>query len=684
MNIWLILAIIELIIIGGLVAFGAFYLNGLNNVIKNADSISNGKLDVDDIDTYGRTANSSTVIAGSLNSIKNNLNTFIRASKTNVVTLSNTVSELSDSVENNKEGNTQIAEEASHVASKTKEQFEIVKDNLNIIEANNSHMAEIDSSIHFIEDLLKDSNRNTKEGLDTIAGYQQDMDAMTSELAKINGILTDFNDEINRISEIGDFIIGINDQLVLLALNASIEAARAGQAGKGFAVVAGQMNEMSVKTKEGMDSINAIVKEIITSSKQVNESINQCEEVYENSKETFNKVNRSFETINRQSIDINKKMIDISSKFKTLNDNARISREKAKSLYETSEAISASTNDIASFSQVASEEAAKIGESTQTLDSMLMSLQKLLVQFNTAVTPVKRDRSKRVKIMFISMLDNPFWYGVRNGVYYAITELLERNVDVDYVAINPEYMDIDETVRKSIRKAIDEGFDGIAFAGFLGGGNDLLKEAISKGIKVLAFNCECNSSVRRHGVVMPDIEELGVAAANAVSRKLDKGGNIVILNGNVEVDTNRIKHQAFMETIKKKKNITILDDILCSDDAGDVYKKTMEAIKKYPNCDVIYMVLGYPLAGAKAIEDSHANGSVSLVGYDHSQEIFQYIKKGVIACAVGQDDFAQGHDPIIWLYNNIVDGTPFPEPDGYIKIKSTLADSNNIGTLLDA
>ena len=353
--VWMIIAIIELLVIVGAIYLNFRTINSFRKVIKNADLISNGKLDMDDIKIYGNTRTSADEIASSLNSIKNNLLTFIKASKTNVVTLSNAVSELSVSVDNNREGNGQIADEAGNVANKTSEQFEIVKDNLSIIEDNHSYMQEINASINYIERLIHESNTITRDGLTAIAGYQQDMDAMSNELSKINGILTEFNNEIAKISSIGDFIIDVNEELILLALNASIEAARAGQAGRGFAVVADQMNEMSVQTREGMDSINEILKEVMDSSTQVNQSIAHCEKTYNRSKETFDKVNRSFETINQQSLAINQRMNDITSKFKTLSENTNISQDKAQNLYETSEAISDSTNDIASISQVVSE-----------------------------------------------------------------------------------------------------------------------------------------------------------------------------------------------------------------------------------------------------------------------------------------------------------------------------------------
>ena len=66
--------------------------------------------------------------------IQANLTTFVEATKVNVVTLSDAISDLSQSANANAKGNEQIAGSATGVAQKTAEQLELVKDNLNLIE----------------------------------------------------------------------------------------------------------------------------------------------------------------------------------------------------------------------------------------------------------------------------------------------------------------------------------------------------------------------------------------------------------------------------------------------------------------------------------------------------------------------------------------------------------------------
>ena len=67
--------------------------------------------------------------------------------------------------------------------------------------------------------------------------------------------------------------------------------------------------------------------------------------------------------------------------------------------------------------------------------------------------------------------------------------------------------------------------------------------------------------------------------------------------------------------------------------------------------------------------------------FDHSPEIFAYIRKGVIAAAVGQDSFGQGHDPIVWIYNHIVTGEPLPSEQMICRL--SVVDKDNVSTVID-
>ncbi len=673
----LILAVVELLVIGFLIYKLVRNDRAYSEILEKSRQIMHGKLNLEDI-KVNEGKSTSDVIAGSVNAIKSNLMTFVEATKGNVIVLSDAIDVLSKSADANQVGNEQIASGVTVVAGKTSEQFELVKDNLELIESNNEQMKNVESSMQSIRSLLDVTVTNCEEGIAKLEGYEGDMSAMSKELNNIDQILNRFNADIKKIEEVGDFIIGISNQLKLLALNASIEAARAGQSGKGFAVVADEMGEMSNKTKDGMDTINKIVQEIISSSEQVNESIRACETTYSRSTETFEQVNSSFRAINKQSNEIHNMMADVSQKFVIMANNTAETKNKATQLFETSQAISENTSEIAAVSEEVAAESSEIASHTEKLGSMLKSIQGLLGQYNTAIVPLPSKKARPVKIMLLSMYDNEFWYGVGRGASYAAKELEAVGGVGDFVPILPD-KDMNEQIVEAIERAIAQKYDGLIFPGWMNT-MEYAQKAIEKGVKVMVYNCDCPPEIARVACLCPDPAEPGLIAAQSLAKDLGKSGQVAILYGDLEIGSNAERYNSFKSEMKNYGGIKIAEEVLVLDNDGDVYERTVECLRNNPDVKALFITNGFPCSAARAIEDSGKAGKVQLYAFDTDPEIISYIKKGVIACTVGQDSFGQGHDPVIWLYNHLAAGEKFPSDIIYCRV--SVVDKGNVDSLI--
>ena len=103
-------------------------------------------------------------------------------------------------------------------------------------------------------------------------------------------------------------------------------------------------------------------------------------------------------------------------------------------------------------------------------------------------------------------------------------------------------------------------------------------------------------------------------------------------------------------------------------------------MEKDPNIDGIFLVAGGQTGSARGVEERGRAGKTKIVLYDFMKDILEYIKKGVVTCAIGQDPFRQGHDPVIYLYNYIVKRqTP---PSDHMWTRIDVVDIDNVGNLL--
>lgn len=677
---WIVIAVIELIIIIVGVVFSVINKKNQSVMVDNAQQLVKGRLNIDDIPVSGNKS-SFDIVSSGLNLIKSNLLTFIEATKQNTVVLSDAIDKLSSNMEANQVGSNKIAKNTLRVEERTTKQLEMVQDNMAVIESNSAQIEEIGESMKRIGEMLKDTAKISTDGMSNLEGYANEMDAVSKDLNNINSTLNRFNDQIQKVYEVGDFIVGISNQLKLLSFNASIEAARAGQAGKGFAVVADEMTDMSEQTRDGMERINAILSDIMQSSSGVTESIAKCTDTYNNSKSTFGEVTRSFTTINTNSIETQDKVSKITDMFTVMEGNSEQSKTIATQLYEAAHDINEMTGEIASISQEVSAEATQLGDNTVALDGMLAGIQRLLRRFDTGVLPTRNKPSKEIKIAMLSMYDNDFWYGVKRGANYALKELAELNAKVKFVPLIAGDTDFDEMVRGNIRSLIADGYDAIIYPGFLGGLDSVLEQAKAKGIKLMTFNCDCANPSLRLACLKSDSISQGEMAAKAAADLIGKNGQVGILMGDPTVIGNVERKQGFIDKISKYKGIKISGEVVVEDDGEDVYKKTKAWLEKDSAVQILFLTNGFPEDAARAVVDAKRSGKTMIIGFDLNPALFPYIKNGSIGTIISQDSFGQGHDPIVMMYNHIVDRKPFPAE--VISCRASVADASNIDDLIE-
>lgn len=644
---------------------------------ERAELIKRRRMDLDDID-IGAQNNSVAVLAGALNVIKNNLQSFLESIKVNVVILSDAIGVLSQGADLNQESSQRISRNLSTVADKVEEQFELVKSCLDMVVDNTGRLTAIDGSVQEIGGLLAETVTSCKSGVDSMEKYEKNMTMISENLDRSEQILDEFSKKINEINEIGSFIVGISQSLRMLALNASIEAARVGAAGSGFAVVATEMGEMSTKTQESIGTINEILTNVIESSNQATQCIRDSAMMFDESRKEFDAVSASFRTIDEQDGVINNKMKDILADIEEITRNSQVTKTRAEQAYRNSEEITSGTQEIAQVSGQTSEVSQKIIENVGTLNSMLTGLEQLLRQFTTGVEPVKVKPAKKIKIGFLCMDDNDFWHAVRRGAIYAKKELEAQGAEVRYHAFS-EWNEVVLNRERFMEDMVRENFDGYVMPGFLVGGvPDMVKAELAKGKKVFLINNDTEDQKLRNAVFQPDTADASAVAAKLMANALNKRGNVMVYEGSREVMANCIRSDTFQKCMANYRGIK-LDVVTAPLSEEDTYRQVKDYLQKHPDVNGIYVTTGAPVAVARAVEDSRLK--VKLVVFDHSQEIFRYIKKGIIAAAIGQDPFGQGHDPVVWMYNSIVTGAKLPSDN--MKCRASVVDKTNVDNLLE-
>lgn len=231
---------------------------------------------------------------------------------------------------------TQLASAAEELNAVTDESARGLTQQNNEIEQAATAVNEMTSAVEEVarnavstSEASRNATTSAGDGRDLVQETVTAIERMSADVQATASLIGDLANESRDIGKVLDVIRGLADQTNLLALNAAIEAARAGEAGRGFAVVADEVRALAHRTQQSTSEIERMIGSIQTGTEHAVDSMRNSTERAESTLNIAKGAGMSLDTINTAIVEINERNLVIAS---AAEEQAQVAREVDRNL----------------------------------------------------------------------------------------------------------------------------------------------------------------------------------------------------------------------------------------------------------------------------------------------------------------------------------------------------------------
>ncbi|MEK5232298.1 HAMP domain-containing methyl-accepting chemotaxis protein [Lysinibacillus sp. FSL K6-0232] len=344
----------------------------LQSLMAGAAVIGDGDLSQEDItiaskDELGK-------LGTIFNNMKGNLRDLITHIQSNAERLSTSAEELSASAEEMTATTEDVTKQAAETAENSQAATGAAHESAIAMEETAQGIQRIAEASQVLHSSSLHASDTATNGTAIIADAQKQMGVINESASTVNELVQKLAKQTEEIGNITKVITEITEQTNLLALNAAIEAARAGEHGKGFAVVADEVRKLAEESKTSANSITALTTEIQQDTENVERAMASSLVSVQDGVVVITKAGESFETIVGAVGDMTHQIQEVSATAEELSASAEQVSASVAEIATGARTISSNIDTVAAAME---EQSATMNEVTHVATTLSENAQEL-------------------------------------------------------------------------------------------------------------------------------------------------------------------------------------------------------------------------------------------------------------------------------------------------------------------